>query len=456
MRLTIIKPVLLFLLLIIPFILQTKNVQASEPFPIYPAIKANISFWEKVYSQYSTTQGILHDKDDLNIIYSIVDLVPWESPGAARINRKLIKISRERYKTILLKLSKGKSPSTKEEIQIASLFTRKNKRSFKKARNNIRLQIGQKDRFRSGVIRSGASISEIKKIFISYQLPEELAYLPHVESSYNNNAHSKAGAVGLWQFTKGTGKEYLTINNELDERFDILLATHAAAQFLKENHEKLGTWPLALTAYNYGQTGMRKAVKMKKNYEAIFKTYKAGRFKFASRNFYSEFIAAKNIARRLESDRKIIVDQPEATIAIRMKYFCSSQKIMNFFNISSQDFVRLNPALKKSVINGNKHIPKQYLLKVPATQQTRTLARKIPGNIYYQKQIPDTVYMVRRGDTVNKIARKYKTTPKKIISLNNLNKRATIRLGQLLRIPQKKLYAKKIQILSQVSKRKPI
>ena len=148
------------------------------------------------------------------------------------------------------------------------------------------------DRFREGLIRSGAYVDQIKEIFRSYGLPSDLAYLPHVESSFNPKAYSKFGAAGLWQFMRSTGKRFLEIDYTLDERRDPIRASHAAARLLKENYKALGTWPMAITAYNHGLAGMMRATRSKGNYEAIFKQYRSRLFKFASRNFYSEFLAA--------------------------------------------------------------------------------------------------------------------------------------------------------------------
>ena len=125
--------------------------------------------------------------------------------------------------------------------------------------------------------------------------------LLRVESSFNPRAFSKAGAAGLWQFTRGTGSDYLAVNALIDERYDPYAATDAAARLLKDNYKALGSWPLALTAYNYGRAGMLRAVRNHGSYEGIFTSYEGGSFKFAARNFYSEFIAAARVAKRLEA-----------------------------------------------------------------------------------------------------------------------------------------------------------
>lgn len=424
----------ILLLLTLLFSFEGRS-QAEENFPLYTCIDTNVQFWEDVYSRYTTRQGILHDKDNLDIVYTVVDLVDWETSGSAKINKKLIKLARERYKQILAKLAAGKKPETDEEKTIAAFFHGKSHHALMNAKNNIRLQIGQKDRFLDGVVRSGAYMPTIKKIFTTYGLPSELAYLPHVESSFNPEAHSKAGAAGLWQFTRSTGRNYMTVNNIVDERYDPYFSTKAAAIFLKENHEELGSWPLAITAYNYGRSGMSRAKEKMGDYANIFNNHRTGLFKFAARNFYPEFLAALRVARRIEAGESLTLTRPEATISVRMANYADALDLLAHFKISERDFSRLNPSLQKSVLTGKKYIPKHFLVRLPANDRIRTLAASIPSHIYHDSQIRDSVYIVRRGDTAGSIARRYRIPLSELVQANMLDRRATIRIGQKLKIP---------------------
>jgi membrane-bound lytic murein transglycosylase D len=100
------------LALFIMFFCSPLAGQAAELFPVYPSIRPNVAFWEDVYSRYTTRQGILHDQDKLAIVYTVVDLVDWNTSNSARINRELIKLARQHYKTILADLADGKTPAT--------------------------------------------------------------------------------------------------------------------------------------------------------------------------------------------------------------------------------------------------------------------------------------------------------------------------------------------------------
>jgi len=292
---------------------------SNKNFPTYPAIQANVTFWEKIYTKYSTSEAVIHDKHNVTKIYEVIPIVDYLRPGAEQINKPLLDTAKQKYIAILSRLARGNPPITKEEHRIAAMYKSARKSQLQKASESIRVQIGQKERFREGVVRSGTYLPEIKRIFRSYNLPEELAYLPHVESSFNPDACSKVGASGLWQFTRTTGKRYLRIDHTIDERQDPFKASHAAAKFLKRNYSILGSWPLALTAYNYGTSGMARAKKDKGSYEKIFLEYEEGYFKFASRNFYPEFLAAIRAAQKLEKNPALHRHKPVPIATARIE-----------------------------------------------------------------------------------------------------------------------------------------
>lgn len=340
---------------------------APDPFPIYECLQTNFDFWKKVYTEYSLDQGVIHDSWNVAIIYEVVDLVDEDQPNAHRINKKRIKRAQERYTNILNKLARGGVPSSPEEQRIAGLFApNAARRDFEIAKRNIRCQLGQQDRFQEGIIRSGAVLNQIKQVFASYGLPADLAYLPHVESSFNHQASSKARAAGIWQFTRPTGKRFLKIGHVLDERRDPILSSYAAAKLLKENYQMLRDWPLAITAYNHGLGGMLKAKRAKGNYEAVFKEYKSRSFKFASRNFYSEFLAARETAKNYRQYfGELELDQPPRSYEVVVEDNVPVKELARYFSVTVADIKNLNPSLKESVYRGKKPLPRGYTLRLP-------------------------------------------------------------------------------------------
>ena len=412
---------------------------ASEAFPSYAVIEPNVAFWRNIYARYTTAHAVVHDSLHLDIVYDVIDLKPMDQPGARKINRKRMKLANQRIADILKRLAADPATQDAEYRRVASLFgSAASAATFKKARRRVRCQIGQRDRFRAGLIRSGAYLDEIRAILKSHGLPEDLAYLPHVESSFNTEAYSKFGAAGMWQFTRSTGKRFMTVDYVLDERRDPIAATRAAARLLKENHAKLGNWPLAITAYNHGAAGMKRAKAKHGQYPDIFKSYRGRRFKFASRNFYSEFLAARQVAsdyRRYFGE--LSLEAPRQTRPIRLTGFAPFAELCRHFMVSPKMARSLNPALRPPVFSGQKYVPKGYVFHLPASPTAAHLAlADMPAKLFRGAQKPSRFYTVQRGDTAGKIARMNRVKLDDLILANGLDRRATVYVRQRLRIPQ--------------------
>jgi len=408
-------------------------------FPVYDSIRPNVNFWKKIYTEYSTTQGIIHDKNNLAIIYEVIDLKDRNRHGSRKINKQRIKKVKKKYRRILAKLAQGKAPSDSQEHRVAALFGSQAKPvDFQNAMRNLRCQVGQNDPFRQGIIRSGAYLAEMKQIFRDAGLPEDLVYLPHVESSFNPKAYSKFGAAGMWQFTRSTGKHYMTVSYAIDERRDPIISTRAAVRLLKWNFKKFRNWPMAITAYNHGVSGMLRAKRRKGDYETIFKEYRSRIFKFASRNFYSEFLAAREIAHDYEKYfGKLILDAPVRTEEVALAGYGSLPEIARHLNLKLAELRDLNPALRIPVLKGQKFVPRGFPLKLPARDDRdwQQVMAELAPQIYKNDQKHSRIYTVRKGDTAGEIARNHGVKLNDLIAANNLDARATIHIDQNLRIP---------------------
>jgi membrane-bound lytic murein transglycosylase D len=410
----------------------------QDPFPFYDCITPNVAFWADIYAKYPSSQGVLHDKRDLRIIYEVLDIEGTWDNGARERDRQKIGQVKDRYLEILKSLAAGVPPQSREEKRVADLFgPRATAEDFQLAQENIRFQSGQKDNFRAGLIRSGAYLSEIKEILASYGVPEDLAYLPHVESSFNYKAYSKFGAAGIWQFTESSGKQFkLEVNYAIDERRDPIKATHAAARMLRHNYEKLGTWPLAVTAYNHGINGMMRAKIAKGDYEKIFQEHESPLFKFASRNFYSEFLAAREVAKNYKTFfGPLQLEPPVNSKSVVLPNFALVNDLIKHLKVDMGTFKSLNPALREPVYLGQKLIPKDFAVRVPQQGKVVRLVENIPPEIFKEDQAQTIMYQVRQGDTASAIARQHGVSLQDLLRSNGLDAKAVICPGQDLRIP---------------------
>ena len=287
---------LLLLLLVWCYVVLAEPASSSL-FPLPEALRPNVTFWKRVFAVLDRNGGLLHDMEDVSIVYHL-----WynDMPSDGPLRQEMIDEARIRYRAILETLATGKRfDLTSDEQRVWELFKGKqHPMAFRAAMNNMRFQGGMRSRFAEGLVRSWSYLPEMEQIFAAAGVPIELTRLPHIESSFENRALSKVGAAGIWQIMPATGRLYLRVSRDVDERLHIRTATMAAAQILRDNYEKLGTWPLAITAYNHGANGMRRAVDTMgtTDFGVIFQRYRGPLFGFASQNFYAEFLAALDLA----------------------------------------------------------------------------------------------------------------------------------------------------------------
>ena len=405
-------------------------------FTVPAALESRVNFWKKVYTEVSTKHAIIHDQDNLDIIYDVVYL--GEKPLSSRARHRKLKPHVRKFKSILRKLAhvKNRIDLTPEEDRILQMV----KKNFIRASRNIRSQLGQKDRFEEGLKKSGLYMKEIKRIFKEVGVPEELAVLPHVESSFQLGAYSSAGAAGVWQFTRSTGRRYMEVGYEVDERRDPIIAAYAAAKLLKYNYEQLDSWPLAITAYNHGVSGMRRAKKRHgDDIVKVIDNYRSRRFGFASKNFFCEFMAALEVARNPQKYFPgVVMKKPFEFAEVPIEDYVHISTLEKYFELDRDDIAKYNPSLRRPVISGKKRIPKDYVLKIPMDDETNPdeLYASIPEDLKFDKQVRVRWYTVRRGDTLSTIARNLRTSVWKLKQMNML-RGSRIYKGQVLEIPGK-------------------
>lgn len=406
----------------------------SRHFPVAESLQPAIHFWTRVYTEVDTESGFLHDSQDLRIVY---DTLPRD--------RDLIERRRGEIVADLKVLATGKRDGLSSEQQrLLQLWGSKtSSQRFKEAAENVRWQLGQSDRYREGLARSGAYRPHIDRVVSEMGLPPELATLPHVESSFHPGAMSSVAATGMWQFMRETGQRFMRVDNLVDERLDPYTSTNAAMKLLKANYEALGTWPLALTAYNHGTNGMARAVRDSgtNDIARIIAEYKGPRFGFASRNFYPQFIAAMEVERNAEKYFGHVEKHAAPDFqTVELKAYMDAAVVADALGISLDTLKRNNPALLPAVWNGNKRIPKGFRLKIDSKAIAGNLESsmgRIAAAHFHADQVADVSYTVQRGDSLSGIASRFSTSVAELVAINQLRDRNSIRAGQTLVLPQK-------------------
>jgi len=425
---------------------------APSPIPLLHGLKTPVGFWKQVFGTYSMRQIIIHDALHLERIYSVLDFRPladagWSDGDIDAYARSKERDEKERVRAILVRLHQLGADTdglTEEERRIRGLFAKSSDPSVyleAAADDRIRGQRGLRERFAAGIEISRRYLPEMEAIFRREGLPWQLTRLPLVESCFNVRAYSKLGAAGVWQFMPSTGRLYMQVDNAVDERRDPIASTAAAARHLKANYEVLGSWPLAITAYNHGRAGMVRAVSTvgSNDLVEIIHHYHGPAFKFASRNFYAEFLAALDVEQHFEDYfGELNLHQPLRAETVVVPDYVSMKLLAQAMGIETDDLAELNPALAPDVVNGKLHVPRGYRLRVPVGSASKFSVRyaSLPASAKASRQRTAYVtHRVQRGQTLASIAKKYRTTVAAIQRHNNLGKAARLRAGQSLIIP---------------------
>jgi membrane-bound lytic murein transglycosylase D len=423
-----------------------KRLEDSAGLIRYPELEANVKFWTDVFAKHTHSQIVFHDPYRMDLVWSVADvsrIVDGRASGhtIARAIRDFINKESARLGTVIKKVERS-IPRTTEEKRIAAVLGKAGPDAPSAAvlAGRIRGQRGLGDQLCDSVGRARPLLPAMRKLLAEQGVPEELSALPLVESGYRTGAYSHASALGMWQFTRGTGRRFLHIDHVVDERRDPLLATEAAAKYLRENYERLGSWPLAITAYNHGANGIAYAVRklQTKNLATIVEKYRSRYFGFASRNFYSEFLAANDVmTKALETCPTMDADYTQPAQYVIDAYVALGD-LAKAAGVSSGDLVALNPALASDVGNGRLRVPKGYTLKMPAASKSRFAAAytKLPSSVRYQEQASYYAsHRVRRGETLSEIASEYRTSVAALQYHNAIRDPRRLRYGAVLKVP---------------------
>jgi len=410
-------------------------------------LKDNVAFWKKIYTEVGLHEGVIHDRDYPLVIYKKINLDQlsgWACSRYTESQKSHIANCMQHLET------QPESTWTDEEKAYLAIYKEYAPQvALSGAGGRVRFQLGQKERFRIGVERSMAYLDTIRSIFAEYNIPRRLAYLPHVESSFNYESYSKVGAAGVWQFMRSTGRLFLRINYLIDERRDPILSTVAAAKLLNSNYRQLGAWPLAITAYNHGVNGMKHAVSVtgSRDIGVVIRNYSSPSFQFASKNFYACFLAASDIAMHapdyfsdLHYAKKIEFKN------VKLPSFTRPSVLCKYLNISQEILRDFNPALRPVVFSQQKQLPAEYEIRVPKEIPSSSAEKQlaaIPDSLKSSEPERSGYYTVQQGDNLYGIASRFGVSISQLTEENTINRKNRIFEGQVLRLPQ---HAKPIEI----------
>lgn len=422
------------------------TVSASQ-IPRPEGLKDDVNFWIRVYTEVTTHGGFLHDERNLAVVYETLKFTPGLS---SRERQRIVDERRDRLIAGLRRIiaalpseAQREALSAEDKRLLALWGPDPSPVILREATQRIRFQLGQADRFKEGLIRSSTWGTHIAETFANQGLPPELAVLPHVESSFNAAAYSKVGAAGLWQFMRSTGRRYMRVDEAVDERLDPYRSTEAAAQLLAYNYRVLGSWPLALTAYNHGAAGMRRAKEAvgTDDFVKINRTYTSRTFGFASRNFYPSFLAALAIDENPEKYFGQFERRPEQKFhEIEMPAYVRLATLERVLGVDREQLRLLNPGWRPAIFNGTRLVPRGYRLRLPPDAAGKwtadSLRAQLPANELYAAQVSPRTHRVRRGESLSVIAQRYGLTVAQLAEMNDISPRSTLRTGQRLELPE--------------------
>jgi membrane-bound lytic murein transglycosylase D len=414
--------------------------EAPDAFAHPPELEPDVRFWIRVYTEVTTDQGLLHDDWDLGLVYEVLRFDPADSP---RQRERIVAQAKARYAELLRRFASGATDNlTAHERRILHAFGEKpTPAQFRGAIERIRFQLGQADRFHEGLLRAQAYEVNISRVLADRGVPAEIGALPHVESSFNPAAYSRVGAAGLWQFMPGTARRYMRVDGLVDQRLDPYSATEAAANLMLYNYRLLGSWPLAVTAYNHGPGGLRRAQEElgTSNIEVIVKRYQGATFGFASRNFYVAFLAALEVDRNAEKYFGPLTHLPDApSSVVTLPDYIPVDALAKAFKADLGALRVLNPALRPPIWNKARFVPRGYALRVPGTPQPADIAAawaRLAPSERYLVQRNDGPHRVRRGETLASIAAAGGVPANRLLAANGWNGTRELVRGEIVRIP---------------------
>lgn len=276
--------------------------------------------------------------------------------------------------------------------------------------------------------RASRYLPMVRQVFEEEGVPRDLAYLAVIESGYKNDAKSYAKAVGMWQFMRSTGRIFgLKGSAWVEERRDPVKATRAAARYLRRLYELSGDWYLALIGYNAGPLTTERAI-LNVESRNFWDLHRSRWLRNQTKNYVPEMCAAVLVGRNPEKYGLVVPQLPPYTYeSVEVQKPTSLTVIARLSGTDVATLKDLNPELLRGSTP-----PGTYSLRVPpgrAMQVNRALAGLKGG-----QRLDFKTYVVRKGDTPAKVARRFKVSEADLLESNDLTARQ-FKAGRRIQVP---------------------
>ena len=378
------------LVVVFSYILFLASSTLASEFSAPASLRSNVDFWVLFFTHYGEMDSVYHHRSHPHLIYTALDYSHLKDKMPEHALNKHRESQGDNEKRRISDAIKSLAvnaghPRTELEGRLAKLLSSlqyHGKYELASRFDQIRGQRGIKESYARGYVRSGKYLPAMEKIFKENGLPWELTRIPFVESSFDFNARSAVGATGIWQFMGSTGKRFMRIGSTIDERRDPIFATRAAARYLKEAKAKLGLWPLAVTSYNHGITGMMRAASAagSRDLAVMIRKHESSTFKFASKNFYTSILAALEVEQNgakyfpnLKRDAAWKFDEVRLGRAERLS------RVSNLIGVNRAVLTELNPGLLSPITSDRVPLPQGLTFRVPYGKG-RVLATAVKGS----------------------------------------------------------------------------
>ncbi|MGH8455138.1 MAG: LysM peptidoglycan-binding domain-containing protein [Nevskiales bacterium] len=423
---------------------------AVADFPRPATLEPRVTFWRQIFVEYSEYQLVLHDAQYPWKVIKVLDFRLLKQGGTSPATMAQTMNAAEKRERILIDRMFGRLHEKRDHPESLSADERRlwklygdlrAANRFLAARGRVRAQRGLREHFSKAITVSGRYLPHMEKTFRDAGLPIELTRLPFVESSFNVEAYSKVGAAGIWQFMPSTAREYMRLNELVDDRRDPLFSTEAAARHLAEDYRALKSWPMAVTAYNHGRGGLVKGMKQlgTRNLVDLIQRYDSPNFGFASRNFYASFLAALDAHRDYRRYLgEVPVERPLVFSEFTTRHYVNYHALQRISGLTPEKFRLFNPAYHPQVMEGKLLVPPRHRIRIPAGTRQIFSARYStlgPNELAYAQKRYYHEHKIARGQSLGGIARHYGVNVRDIQAANNLGAKTRIRVGQLLKIP---------------------